>query len=593
MEQKKYGNCPIESGTLLTFAMNCLREEGALDFPGTETCRALTEKIAGLLPDHYFPDVYFDIPLMNGAFGGMAVVLDCYDRCYLNAVSEGAFFRNLNIPDLTEPEERDTLSVLYFSGSGNGEGPEFFTVNKNAFSEIEEGLPGVSPFSAVTITTGPPNPRKRFPKRPFHDNLLKELSSAGCPDDALRLPDLAAFNCGVPYLDPKEGYQEWPVCMDAAAFRVTKEEGSISDAHAVIRISDRSVRYSRLAIKHTQAYQWHITDDCDQRCRHCYLFAEDAKLKCVSTPYEQLLHTLDEITLDAASRYGYPMPVISGGDPILHPDFWRFAEEIHRRGFRWSILGNPFHLNEEVCRKLYQLGCYKYQLSLDGLAAFHDHMRKPGSFQATLDAAKLLKEAGLQTQFMATVSRQNLDDVIACMDIAADVGVSDFTFARYCATSPEKAIESYPTPEEYRAFLLRYYNKKNDYERAGCKTRFKMKEHLFTLLRYELGDFVIPEYSKKHPQEVMDGCHLGIACSILSNGDLMACRRMESVIGNVNEKHIKDILTSDLCMRYADVRNIKKCKDCELLNWCRGCRAVGYNVTGDLQGEDPMCWKKD
>lgn len=22
------------------------------------------------------------------------------------------------------------------------------------------------------------------------------------------------------------------------------------------------------------AFQWHITDECDQRCKHCYIFAE-------------------------------------------------------------------------------------------------------------------------------------------------------------------------------------------------------------------------------------------------------------------------------------------------------------------------------
>ena len=23
------------------------------------------------------------------------------------------------------------------------------------------------------------------------------------------------------------------------------------------------------------AFQWHITDDCDQRCKHCYIFSEE------------------------------------------------------------------------------------------------------------------------------------------------------------------------------------------------------------------------------------------------------------------------------------------------------------------------------
>jgi radical SAM protein with 4Fe4S-binding SPASM domain len=43
---------------------------------------------------------------------------------------------------------------------------------------------------------------------------------------------------------------------------------------------------------------------------------------------------------------------------------------------------------------------------------------------------------------------------------------------------------------------------------------------------------------------------------------------------------------------YAEVGNIEKCCDCELLMFCRGCRAVGVNATGNLQAADPMCWKQ-
>lgn len=33
-------------------------------------------------------------------------------------------------------------------------------------------------------------------------------------------------------------------------------------------------------IRPTFAFQWHITDECDQRCKHCYLFSEDARMTC-------------------------------------------------------------------------------------------------------------------------------------------------------------------------------------------------------------------------------------------------------------------------------------------------------------------------
>ena len=304
------------------------------------------------------------------------------------------------------------------------------------------------------------------------------------------------------------------------------------------------------------------------------------------------MHTLKPFDRDAVIKASEPFLAVSGGDPILHPDFWRFAEELHRRGIRWIIMGNPFHLTPQVCTRLYQLGCMVYQQSLDGLSAFHDYMRKPGSFAATLRGVKILNDAGINSDLMATVSRQNLEYILSCMDIAAEHHAFGFTFARYCATSPEKAEDSYPTPEEYRDFLLRYYRKAKEYREKGCRTEFLFKEHLFRLLWYELGEFQPTEFSKTHPDVIFDGCHLGQGCTILPNGDVLACRRMDSVIGNIRTESLHTILTGEACQRYAAVKDIKKCRDCELLQWCRGCRAVGYNVSGDLQGEDPCCWKK-
>ena len=93
----------------------------------------------------------------------------------------------------------------------------------------------------------------------------------------------------------------------------------------------------------------------------------------------RLLENLDEFTETERRRGRTVTFAISGGDSILHPKFWEFAEELHRRGHWWIVLGNPFHLTEENCKRLHGLGCTKYQLSLDGLESFHDHLRKPGS----------------------------------------------------------------------------------------------------------------------------------------------------------------------------------------------------------------------
>ena len=39
------------------------------------------------------------------------------------------------------------------------------------------------------------------------------------------------------------------------------------------------------------AFQWHITEECDQRCKHCYIFSEDNFKKTDSMSWKQMQET--------------------------------------------------------------------------------------------------------------------------------------------------------------------------------------------------------------------------------------------------------------------------------------------------------------
>ena len=610
---RKLGICPISSETFLNRSLDALWEEHVLEALDRKQLERDAAFASELMPDHLFPDCTIDLPLMGGASEGLTLSLDCYERCFLDDRSAGAYFQELGLSAMNTPENRDDLLLLHVKGQSfrtetadgkkragvklSAKEGEAFLRRFPAF-RLLSGLPlraaaeQMGEFTRVTVSSGPVHARAGFADKPYKETVMKLLKDAGVPAENLRALERASMNIGIPFYDREHGFGKWISYIDVAGFVFTMRGDDIVDCHAEIRISDKCIAFEGKLSRRLKSYQWHITDFCDQRCKHCYLFAEDAALHCVSTPWDQLMLTLGQIEEDAEKRYSIPNLVLTGGDPILHPEFWRLAEEIHRRGISWAILGNPFHLDEAVCRRLYQLGCVFYQLSMDGLPAWHDYMRKPGSFDATLRAIALLNAAGIRTHLMATVSRQNKEDVLACMEIAAEHHAYTFAFARYCATSPEKAAETYMSPEEYRDFLLRWYQKRKQYEDAKCETHFGLKEHLFILLQSELGEFTPAQYYLDHPDVICDGCHLGQHITILPNGDLMACRRMDgSVIGNVRTDTIRNIVTGALCQSYVDVKNIKKCRDCELLQWCRGCRAVGFNVTGDLQGEDPCCWK--
>ncbi len=335
------------------------------------------------------------------------------------------------------------------------------------------------------------------------------------------------------------------------------------------------------------AFQWHILDDCDQRCKHCYIFSEDNNKELVTMSYDQMEYVLENCLEMCEKTNRTPYFSITGGDPILHPNFWDLLEKLHDNELYYNIMGNPFHLTPEVCIRLNELGCRQYQLSLDGLRQSHDYFRKQGSYDSTLNAVKTLQDAGVRASIMTTVSKTNISEITGIIDEVVKNDVGLFSFARYCPTSFEKTAQM--TPEEYKNLLDDIWQKYQEYNDPN--TFFTLKDHLWTLFLYEKGIFKIPSNLKE--DVIYDGCNCGNShLTILPTGDVFACRRMDSKVGNALNERIFDIFTGDKMNEYRRFEDFEKCSKCELLRFCRGCPAVSYGYTHNMYSPDPQCWKE-
>ena len=71
----------------------------------------------------------------------------------------------------------------------------------------------------------------------------------------------------------------------------------------------------------------------------------------------------------------------------------------------------------------------------------------------------------------------------------------------------------------------------------------------------------------------------------------MACRRFESHVGTVDEE-LYDVFHSPKMDAYRQHERFEKCRQCELLRFCRGCPAVAYGYTKNFYAPDPQCWKE-
>lgn len=304
-------------------------------------------------------------------------------------------------------------------------------------------------------------------------------------------------------------------------------------------------------------------------------------------PWKQMETTFYNC-LDFCQIYGRtPYFYITGGDPILHPDFWRLLDLLHKHEIGFTILGNPFHLDDHVCRELKWFGCEKYQMSLDGLRETHDWFRKPGSYDCTLEKISCINKAGIRSVIMTTVSKTNIMEVPGIIDAAVQAGAKVFSFSRYVPSGGD--LDATMTAKEYRELLSVCDRKFKEYEAEGYDTYFNRKDHLWTLYRYETGEFKIPESAVDGM--IYGGCNCGNChLTILPLGDIYACRRVDgSKVGNVNEDRIADVWVTDM-ERYREYDKFSKCSRCRLLAWCRGCPAVAKGTNGSFYAEDPQCW---
>lgn len=336
------------------------------------------------------------------------------------------------------------------------------------------------------------------------------------------------------------------------------------------------------------SFQWHITEECDQRCKHCYIYALGSHAKFKQMSLEDMMTVIENCQEFGRKAGKLPYMYITGGDPILHPQFWTLTRLLRMADIPFTIMGNPFHLNEEVCQKLADHGCRKYQLSLDGLKETHDKIRRPGSFDETLAVIPFLQKAGIHVAVMSTISRWNYRELPELIDVVVENNVDIFAFARYFPSKEDR--DTCCSPQEYHWTLEQAWKKFEQYKDSN--TTFNLKDHLWTLFKYEKGLFDPKDYPDD--EYVYDGCNCGNChFTILSDGAAYACRRItDSKVGNALSEDLYDLFTGPKMDQYRVYEKFEKCAKCELLRFCRGCPAVAKGYHGDMYAPDPQCWKE-
>ncbi len=171
-----------------------------------------------------------------------------------------------------------------------------------------------------------------------------------------------------------------------------------------------------------------ITRKCNLACRHC---GSD----CISQGHTRELTTASwlKIIEDMANQF-FPPPtlVLTGGEPILHPDFRRIIEKIHSIGMRWGLVTNGYNINARKIELLEKNGIQSITISLDGSRQSHNWLRgKSDSFRKTIKAMEHISSSNIPLKDAVTcVNPKNLTELDAIAQLLIDHGIPSWRLFR-------------------------------------------------------------------------------------------------------------------------------------------------------------------
>lgn len=258
---------------------------------------------------------------------------------------------------------------------------------------------------------------------------------------------------------------------------------------------------------------------CNFHCEHCCI----TKLRRKTG---ERCFTIDDVRdlAQQADAMGLAHIVITGGEPLVFPDFDDIVKAIDPQKFYITSDTNGWFLDAAKAKHLKNIGVDKIQLSLDSLsAAEHDAFRhKQGSHEKALRAIDAALEAGLNILLATVVTKQRVrsQEFLDYLEFAKRKGIAVFVTYAKPVGDWEGNFDVLVTKDDmaYVRELEKQYN---------------VFTHLTPSYGIEMGCIAVKRM-----------------VSITKYGDVMPCPYIHTSLGNFFKEPLKDIIERGLDIKF-------------------------------------------
>ena len=345
---------------------------------------------------------------------------------------------------------------------------------------------------------------------------------------------------------------------------------------------------------------WNITRGCNLNCVHCYAHAvEISREKELSG--DQAMAVIDDL-----AKFGSPVILFSGGEPLFRSDLMDLAGYAVNKGMRAVISTNGTLIDTQKAEALKEIGLSYVGVSLDGMEEVNDRFRrKKGAFRDALKGIRNCREAGLKVGLRFTMNRSNIGEISSIFDLLEDMDIPRVCFYHLVYAGRGSAlVDQDLSHAERRQVLDLIMDRTKDLHERG------IDKEVLTVDNHADGPYLYLRMLREENPRAEDVLQLlkmnegnssgrGIGC-ISWDGSVHADQfwRHHS-FGNVLERPFSEIWTdmSDpLMARLKDKKRYVRgrCTACRWLDICGGnFRVRAEAATGDLWGPDPACYLTD
>lgn len=269
----------------------------------------------------------------------------------------------------------------------------------------------------------------------------------------------------------------------------------------------------------------HLVDFCQLDCKHCYLNKGNRVM-----PLDMLRAICEDFF-----QTDFPLPqsviILSGGEPLLHPNFIGACNIVRKLIGHVSLTTNGILIPKYIYTFERNDGI---QVSVDGDEKAHDFIRGKGSYEKAVRALKLLDEYKIRHSISFTINQANKHCTDHIIDLCVETGAHTLNFNIYQPIRKSDDLK----PIRYTEWI-------------------EMRKYVAK--RMEKGGICLPEGC------IEGGCIARIlGLSVLTDGTYWDCSRNEKVIGKYPQP-IKEVLLWDNIKEGKPVNPFETC--CRNLKW--------------------------